>query len=76
MFKLLATAFVIVSTRNFGSKAGLILVLGLQATDLGCLMVNLFCLCQESFDSLGSLATLDIVEAVVSIAAAWRANFS
>ena len=45
-------------------------ILGLQATDFGCLPVYLFFLCQEFFDSWGSCDLSHITDLVVSITAA------
>ena len=72
----LATACVIVWTRNLGSTswfsfwfwASMLLILD------ACWSIWL-CLCQEFFDSLGSCNTSDIVEAVVSIAVAQELIF-
>ena len=76
MFSLLATAFVMVSTRNFGSSSctnfwfctSRLLILA------ACWSI-LCCLCWEFFDSLGSHDTSDITEAVVSITALQELTF-
>ena len=76
MFKLQATALVMVSTRNFGSSScanfwfctSRLLILA------ACWLI-LCCLCQEFFDSLGSCDTSDITEAVVSITAVQELSF-
>ena len=71
MFKLLATAWIMVLTRNLGSKSWASFwfwATRMLIFDACCCI--LFCLCWEFFDNIDSHNSSDITEEVVSIAVA------